>query len=720
MKISQRTSIKCSEITPFKISDDYYISIDAFINCVKKMRFSKAYQRKKTGGYYVYNVPVSFDIETSSFYNDKHEKQSIMYIWQFGINGVVIIGRTWNKFLQLIDELVTILNLSDKLRLYVYVHNLSYEFQYMRKWFTWVNVFAVDVRKPIKALTTNGIEFRDSYILSGYGLEKTGEQLQKYKVKKQVGLLDYYKVRTPITPLTGSEIKYCIYDILVVMAYIQEQIDEYGNIVKIPLTNTGRVRAFCRERCFYGFSKDKNIRQQNYYNYRSLMNSLTLTADEYTLLKESFQGGFTHANAIHVGDILTNVTSFDFTSSYPAVMLSEKYPMGKGFKINISDLKTFQLYNSKFFLVFYVRLINVSPRIFADNPISQSKCIKCVNPIINNGRVVYADEIVLACNNIDLKVYADFYYFEHLEISNCYAYALAYLPKNFILSILELYGMKTKLKGVDGKEIEYLHGKGMLNSCYGMTVTDIVRDILNYSDNWNEPIPADAKEQIEKYNSSKQRFLFYPWGCAVTSYARRNLFSAIKECANDYAYSDTDSVKILNAEKHKQYFDNYNKQIKEKLKAVADYYKIDFELFQPKTVKGVKKLIGVWDFDGNYKMFKTLGAKRYLYLTDNEKVTATVAGVSKKGIVKYLQSKYGNNYNKIFNAFNTDLIVPSDYTGKLTHTYIDNEMQGTVTDYDGIKYNYYEKSGIHLSPTGYDMSISQLYLDYIRGVKYET
>lgn len=63
------------------------------------------------------NVPVSFDIETTSFYRDadgetysydryiklggkdtKMEKCSLMYVWQFGINGFCIIGRTWEEF----------------------------------------------------------------------------------------------------------------------------------------------------------------------------------------------------------------------------------------------------------------------------------------------------------------------------------------------------------------------------------------------------------------------------------------------------------------------------------------------------------------------------------------------------------------------------------------------------------------------------------------------
>ena len=106
-----------------------------------------------------YNVPCSFDIETTSFYRDldgtaytyeqtqsmtdaqgrraKLEKAAIMYVWQFGVNGYVIMGRTWAEFTQMCSDMEKHLGLGEKKRMVVFVHNLSYEFQFMRKWFSW-------------------------------------------------------------------------------------------------------------------------------------------------------------------------------------------------------------------------------------------------------------------------------------------------------------------------------------------------------------------------------------------------------------------------------------------------------------------------------------------------------------------------------------------------------------------------------------------------------
>lgn len=711
----------------FDLHYNYTQNIDEFLENVSRETLSKVFKHTKKRGYYVYNIPCSFDIETSSFYNEKNEKQVIMYIWQFGINGYCIIGRTWKKFIELLQAIQNKLELEcEQLVLYCYVHNLSYEFQFMRKLINWVSVFSTDTRKPIKALSNFGIEFRDSYILSGYSLETVGNNLQKYKVKKLVGFLNYDEIRTPKTELTEKEIEYCINDIMVVMAYIQEYIEQMrNNITYIPLTQTGLVRKFCRKNCYYGFSKDKNVKKQTYYDYRDLMNTLTINdLDEYKLLKRAFQGGFTHANAFHVKQIEKNVSSFDFTSSYPYVMLSEKFPMGKGFRVKDLTKDKFNMLNKQFLMVFDAKLIGVSPKVMCDNPISISRCYHITGYTVNNGRVVFADELALSCTNVDLEVYLAYYNIEHLEITNCFCYAKGYLPKNFILSILKVYNDKTKLKGVKGKEKEYLHSKELLNSMYGMSVTDIIQDLITYDnlEEWGEEI-QDKNTLLDKYNNAKDRFLFYPWGIFVTAYARKNLFSGILECGNDYIYSDTDSIKIMNREKHEKYFTEYNNRVVEKLKKMCITYNIDFELTRPQTIKGIQKQIGVWDYEGDYTYFKTLGAKRYIYF-DNDGLHVTIAGVSKQGVVDYFTDKYKDVSRETFtrnvlNDFESNLVIPEDYTHKLTHTYIDDKMQGVVTDYKGDEYYYTEMSGVHLSKTDYKMSLSQAFIDYIKGVRTE-
>ena len=208
---------------------------------------------RKINAYY-YNVPAAFDIETSSFRipleDGTKAKAGTMYIWQFGIYGKVCFGRSWSDFLQFTDMVKKIMNLSNEVRLAVYVHNLQFEFQWIRKLFKWDKVFLLDKRVPVTALT-EGIEFRCSLKLSGgVSLATVGKNLVNYDIRKLEGDLDYSLVRGPETPLTDQELAYCENDIRVVMAYIMEKIQTDGDITKIPLTNTGYVRRYCRKACF--------------------------------------------------------------------------------------------------------------------------------------------------------------------------------------------------------------------------------------------------------------------------------------------------------------------------------------------------------------------------------------------------------------------------------------------------------------------------------------
>ena len=218
-----------------------------------------------------------------------------MYEWSFCICGYIIIGRTWEEYNRLYKQLIKLLDLNLNRRLVIYVHNLNYEFQFIRKRYEWETVFSLKERKPIKALTVDGIEYRCSYLLSGYSLSTLASTLKNHNIKKLKGDLDYNLIRTSLTPLTNEELQYCINDVLIVVCYIEELINRRGDITKIPLTKTGFVRDYCRKNCLYGgFGNDK------YHKYRKLMKALILNKDEYIICRRAFSGGYTHANAQYV------------------------------------------------------------------------------------------------------------------------------------------------------------------------------------------------------------------------------------------------------------------------------------------------------------------------------------------------------------------------------------------------------------------------------------
>ena len=141
------------------------------------------------------------------------------------------------------------------------------------------------------------------------------------KVSKLVGDLDYSLIRHSETELSDTELQYCINDVLVISAYIKEQIEKEKYIHKIPLTCTGYCRRFVRKNCLYG-PVFKNWRRQ-FRNYHNFMKGLQITSlSEYEQLKRAFQGGFTHAGMAWSNLTIRNVDHVDFTSSYPYVLLS--------------------------------------------------------------------------------------------------------------------------------------------------------------------------------------------------------------------------------------------------------------------------------------------------------------------------------------------------------------------------------------------------------------
>lgn len=670
---------------------------------------------------FYYNCPASFDIETSSFYNEDGEKRACMYIWQMGFNGTVIYGRTWEEWLNCLEQLVDYLELDETHRLIIYVHNLGYEFQFIRKFFDWDKVFAIKQRRPVYALC-KGLEFRCSLFLSNYALAYIGDNLlHKYPVKKLVGDLDYSKLRHSKTPLTEQELAYCINDVKVVMSYIQEKIEQDGDITKIPLTNTGYVRNYCRKECFFeGIPEDdEEGRKRVLMNYRAIMKSLQIESkEEYDQMQRAFMGGFTHASALYSGKTMYDVGSADLTSSYPYAMVAQYYPMTKGeFIGKVEDDKLFNYYLNKYCCLFDIEFTNLKPKEEYENPLSYSHCKITGNYIVNNGRVVSADKMITTLTELDFDTVQKFYTWDSIKVFNMRIYQRGYLPRALIIAVLDLYEKKTSLKGIEGKEIEYLVSKNMINAAFGMMVTAVVRDEYNYADEWFKEL-ADADSQLADYNKNFNRFLYYGWGVWVTAHARHNLFSAIYEFKNDYVYADTDSIKGINFDDHAQYFTDYNNKVFSDLLKMCNHYKIPFSKCKPKTKNGVEKLIGVWDMEDGYEMFKTVGAKRYIYVERNGKLNLTVSGLNKKHAVPWLLEEYNGDIDLIFERFGEGFFVPAGHTGKMSLTYIEDETYGTLVDYQGNVGVYNELSSVHMEPQSYFMSLVGDYIKYLNGVQY--
>lgn len=642
----------------------------------------------------------TFDIETSSILllngdvinSDKYDdltdsdkdkciKIGFMYIWMLGINDNVFYGRTW-------EELRIFLGKLNKRKKDIFIHNLSFEFQFLSGNFKLINVFARKERKVIKCeMEEYNITFRCTYYMTNVALSKLTD-VYNLPVEKKCGDLDYSLVRNSKTPLTATELLYCEYDCLVIYYYIKQELSMYKKFNKIPNTLTGRVR------------KELQARVLKNYNYRSkLQKCINTDPHIYNLLIDCFAGGYTHANWLYVNEVIKNVVSWDFTSSYPFVMLVEKYPSTTFKKCNISNIKNI-LYDD-FAYIINIEFKNIKSNYF-NNIISKSKAYYIENGVYDNGKIVSASLLKIVINEIDLKIIQEFYSFDEYNILEIYYANKSYLPYELLDFILDKYHNKTAYKNVSGKEYLYSIEKSKFNSLYGMCVTNNIKDNIEFN---NEGLWTTKKisnyDILDKLSVERKKgFLSFAYGVWVTSYSRYNLLSNVRLLDEYTIYCDTDSIKLTEGYDINVIY-NYNKQVDDKIKQVANFYNIDIKRFEPVDCKGIHHKIGLFDKDGEYLYFKTLGAKKYCYIDKaTEKLHITVAGVPKKGV-----SALKNNINN----FNDNLFFNACDTGKKQIFYNDEQPVIKVIDYLGNEDVISEKKGICLMPCSYTLSKSLVY-----------
>ena len=143
----------------------------------------------------------TFDIETTTYQmsiiDNEPQYNAFMYQWQFCIDDKVIMGRTWDDFLELLEKLRKGLGLSHNHYFVIYVHNLPFEFQFFRNFVTLSDVFALERRKVVKCIANDSFEFRCSYKLSNMSLQKFVSSTPGALYWKKGGDLYYKKIRTP-------------------------------------------------------------------------------------------------------------------------------------------------------------------------------------------------------------------------------------------------------------------------------------------------------------------------------------------------------------------------------------------------------------------------------------------------------------------------------------------------------------------------------------------
>lgn len=633
-------------------------------------------------GYVSY--PATFDIETTTLLGEN--PTAFMYIWQFCIKGTVFFGRTWRELLGFLDDIADFLNLSKDHKLVIYVHNLSFEFEFIRKFIQFTNIFATAPHKVLKA-STDKFEFRCSYYLSNMSLLKFIENTPGAIHLKSKDDLDYKVIRTPETELMPRQYGYCYNDVRGLEEAILYLLQK-DTLRTIPLTSTGYVRRDCR----LAMRKNKK-------NRKSFINS-RLTYDQFVLCEECFRGGNTASSRFYCNDLLEKVGSYDLSSSYPYQMMAKEYPIGAFIKYTVKSEDELKHLNNAYCTIGRYMFTNVNIKKNVPIPYIPVSKITTNNCTAFNGRVLKADYVSISLTNIDYEIIKSQYDFDDLYVKDFYIARKGELPKELKAVIMDYYEKKTTLKGIEEHIYEYFVSKQKLNSIYGMTVTNPCKSEMRFDDKTGEWSQDDSNrsELLDKFYKSWNSFMPFQVGIFVTANARKQLQEGIDKIGLDVVYCDTDSIKYIND--HEQDFKELNDKINKSFCASRN---------------GVSYPMGVWDSENQkgkhyeYDQFKTLGAKKYAFVKDG-KIGITVAGLSKKDGAKELEKMGG-----IKKFENGAVFINS---GRSV-AYFNNEEIHKIT-VDGVEIE--TGSNIAIVDTTYTLGITDTMLDIIdleRNKEYE-
>lgn len=651
----------------------------------------------------------AFDIETSS-YTDEGEKKATVYSYALAIDDTIHRARRTDEFFSLLEKIAEEMELSLDRRLVIYVHNLAYEWQFIKHYMTWDSAFAIaSERRIVRAVSTLGIEFRCSYVLTNKPLAAVGKDVG---VQKMVGDIDHTLIRNSITPLSDEELGYIDNDVLILIEFERQALAQEGGTIEqalhsIPITKTGYVRRRMRNAALADPA------------YEQLISELTLDEEVYSLARHSFQGGYTHANSMVMGQECGDTVAVDLASSYPSSMLQFTYPMGS-FHSMSHEFSAEELDKCIGHIHFFVTFVVYGAVARYPFPyISHSKALSITDPLVDNGRVFSAASMTLTMTDVDWQIFRRCYNVDSIEIVDVTMAPAEYLPAAIADPIVAMYGDKTALKGVAGQEVNYRSAKEDINGVYGSVAMDPVRTDyeFNAEDGTFAATLPSIEDALSKHNNSRSRYLYYPWAAWVTAYSRYVLLMTMYDLIDagvTVMYCDTDSIYHKPSPKAQTIIDRVNNEVRERLSAAMHYrwfYATDEEVedaLAPKDIKGVRHHIGLFEVDGHYDNFKTLGAKRYVVEKGGE-FKITVAGLSKKA-ASYIKEIGG------MEAFVDGLTIPAEKSGRLTHTYSDETARNLITDYMGNTCPMEQHGFIHLEPSPYVLTVSDDYTRFVQKV----
>ena len=496
------------------------------------------------------------------------------------------------------------------------------------------------------------ITFRDTYAIFNKSVARLGDELGIPKLE-----YNYKKVRLPWDKLEKLDYDYNERDNIIVAKSLYKYMQENKiPFEEIPLTFTSFVKRKRKEFIIENYGK-KAI-NKFYFDRNEQLQDFNF----FELMLKTYQGGLTASNINETGKIIDKgVYSIDIKSSYPFQMCSRYFPF---YSEKTTETFTGELANTfykigsykGFFGTFRFKNIRVKNRNYL-LPISSSQLNKgyCSNDRVHfNGKLLSASEIIIPCNDIDIDTINLVYNYDEIECLEIYATTKQRRLRQEEISFL-LSAFHKKETITDKEDIEYALSKVFINAMYGVKVTTPIKSSYSIEDGEISEVDYfkfNVNERKNIYNNfidTQNKFSgtidIFTDGCYITSYARYMLVSMMTKLVNEgcnVVYSDTDSIKFyLNGVDEEYLINIINKEnwltIKRNKKNIRfKTFKEQFNINNNDFNKICN--LGIWELetvDENGKpsplpYFITFGAKKYGYITPEQKVKTTIAGCNKK------------------------------------------------------------------------------------------
>ena len=547
-----------------------------------------------------------------------------IYQWAVKIKKTYIYGRTPEEIIELLIKMAERYKLSTNKRLIIYIHNSSYDLQYLKHYLRGYDptaqFLAIDAHS-ILICDVLGFRIICSYKLTNLSLAALSDNYSETYVKA-VGEIDYNVIRYQDSDLNENDWFYMFSDVAAqhdgVTQYLKAM--GYTYAFKAPFTSTGFVRTDCRKAAL------------NDEKWREEFTTSALNLEQYNLSRWAFMGGVCIASFLYSGQTVRNdkLRHKDFTSSYPARQMLDYFPEGApSWYGDVDDREELQELLDTYCCIFVLTLSEVHIKEGVTAPcIPSSKCVGLREPVRLNGKIVYAKELSIAVTELDYKWIAKQYTAEDMKVSKMMIFKRGKIPDWLKDEVYTYFKNKCTLK--EFNELLYNKSKAFLNAIYGMTATAILRPEYELNDDCEfKPKEYDNKEKsdegrLNKYYHSYNSFMPYQYACYTTAWARDALFTMIETVGyENFLYCDTDSVFYIETPENKIAMEEYAQHCRDRAIAAGAY--VD------------NKFLGEPTDEPPLRAFRALHAKCYAMEEYNKKtgdydLKVVIAGIPKKSV----------------------------------------------------------------------------------------